>query len=50
MDKCDVFVYCIVKGVVFLYDYGENVVSYVEESVKCLKWIIVLCLFELILL
>ena len=38
-DKRDVSVHRTVKGAVFLYDYGENVASHAEESVKCLKWI-----------
>ncbi|MEC9249136.1 MAG: helix-turn-helix domain-containing protein [Pseudomonadota bacterium] len=38
-DRRDVSVHRTVKGAVFLYDYGENVASHAEESVKCLKWI-----------
>jgi len=45
-DKRDVSVHRTVKGAVFLYDYGENVASHAEESVKCLKWIAALRLPE----
>ncbi|MBO6730664.1 MAG: helix-turn-helix domain-containing protein [Maricaulis sp.] len=45
-DKRDVSVHRTVKGAVFLYDYGENVASHAEESVKCLKWITALRLPE----
>lgn len=38
-DKRDVSVHRTVKGAVFLYDYGQNVASHAEETVKCLNWI-----------
>ncbi|MBR9825969.1 MAG: MarR family transcriptional regulator [Alphaproteobacteria bacterium] len=38
-DKRDVSVHRTVKGAVFLYDYGENVVHRAEETEQCPKWI-----------
>jgi len=38
-DKRDVSVHRTVKGAVFLYDYGQSVANYTEETAECLSWI-----------
>ncbi len=38
-DKRDVSVHRTVKGAMFLYDYGENVVHRAEETEQCPNWI-----------
>lgn len=37
-DKRDVSVHRTVKGALFLYDYGENVVHRAEETANCPNW------------